>query len=112
MANIKEGGGAGAGSPTTTVSHVINETRFVAEETRERVFAAMREPQLCPQPGGPQPQGEGRPTASACWLPPPATPSSPRWCAQGVERYCFEQGYNLMLGNTEGQAETALSTSR
>ena len=28
---------------------------------------------------------------------------------RGVERYCFEQGYNLMLGNTEGQAETALS---
>ena len=42
MANIKEVA-ARAEVSTTTVSHVINETRFVAQETRERVFAAMRE---------------------------------------------------------------------
>jgi LacI family transcriptional regulator len=47
MANIKEVA-ALAGVSTTTVSHVINETRFVAEETRERVFAAMRDLNYAP----------------------------------------------------------------
>ena len=42
MANIKEVA-ARAGVSTTTVSHVINETRFEAEEARGRVFRAMRE---------------------------------------------------------------------
>lgn len=28
---------------TTTVSHVINKTRFVAEETRNAVWAAIKE---------------------------------------------------------------------
>lgn len=32
-----------AGVSTTTVSHVINKTRFVAEETREAVWAAIKE---------------------------------------------------------------------
>lgn len=47
MANIKEVA-ARAGVSTTTVSHVINETRFVAEETRERVFSAMRDSNYAP----------------------------------------------------------------
>ncbi|MFB2887416.1 LacI family DNA-binding transcriptional regulator, partial [Aeromonas veronii] len=47
MANIKEVA-ARAQVSTTTVSHVINETRFVAEETRERVFAAMRDLNYAP----------------------------------------------------------------
>ncbi|OSM51590.1 transcriptional regulator, partial [Aeromonas salmonicida subsp. salmonicida] len=47
MANIKEVA-ARAEVSTTTVSHVINETRFVAQETRERVFAAMRELNYAP----------------------------------------------------------------
>ena len=41
MANIKEVA-AQAGVSTTTVSHVINETRFVAEETRERLAVVER----------------------------------------------------------------------
>ncbi len=34
---------ARAGVSTTTVSHVLNETRFVAEETRRRILAAIEE---------------------------------------------------------------------
>ena len=36
---------------TTTVSHVINKTRFVAEETSNAVWAAIKE-RRCPQPEG------------------------------------------------------------
>ena len=32
-----------AGVSTSTVSHVLNRTRFVSEDLRERVMAAMRE---------------------------------------------------------------------
>lgn len=31
---------------------------------------------------------------------------------RGVERYCFNQGYNLILCNTEGNAQTASSICR
>jgi LacI family purine nucleotide synthesis repressor len=35
---------------TTTVSHVINKTRFVAEETRNAVWAAIKELHYSPAP--------------------------------------------------------------
>ncbi len=35
---------------TATVSHVINETRFVAEETKQKVFQAMKELNYRPNP--------------------------------------------------------------
>lgn len=35
---------------TTTVSHVINKTRFVAEETRNAVWAAIKELHYCRAP--------------------------------------------------------------
>ena len=41
MANIKDVA-IKAGVSITTVSHVINDTRFVSDELRERVFDAMR----------------------------------------------------------------------
>lgn len=106
MANIKEVA-ALAGVSTTTVSHVINETRFVAEETRERVFTAMRELNYAPSLVARS--LKVKETNSIGML--VTTSSNPFFAevVRGVERYCFEQGYNLMLGNTEGQAETALS---
>ena len=106
MANIKEVA-ALAGVSTTTVSHVINETRFVAEETRERVFAAMRDLNYAPSLVARS--LKVKETNSIGML--VTTSSNPFFAevVRGVERYCFEQGYNLMLGNTEGQAETALS---
>ena len=106
MANIKEVA-ARAGVSTTTVSHVINETRFVAEETRERVFAAMRDLNYAPSLVARS--LKVKETNSIGML--VTTSSNPFFAevVRGVERYCFEQGYNLMLGNTEGQAETALS---
>ncbi len=43
---------------TTTVSHVINKTRFVAEETREAVWAAIKELHSLSQRRGPQSEGQ------------------------------------------------------
>ena len=102
-----QGGGGAGGVSTTTVSHVINETRFVAEETRERVFAAMRDLNYAPSLVARS--LKVKETNSIGML--VTTSSNPFFAevVRGVERYCFEQGYNLMLGNTEGQAETALS---
>ncbi|GAM61643.1 purine nucleotide synthesis repressor [Vibrio ishigakensis] len=37
-----------AGVSTTTVSHVINKTRFVAESTQERVMKAVKELNYAP----------------------------------------------------------------
>lgn len=106
MANIKEVA-ARAQVSTTTISHVINETRFVSEATRERVFTAMRELNYAPSLVARS--LKVKETNSIGML--VTTSSNPFFAevVRGVERYCFEQGYNLMLGNTEGQAETALS---
>ncbi|MBZ6072093.1 substrate-binding domain-containing protein [Aeromonas schubertii] len=106
MANIRDVA-VRAGVSTTTVSHVINETRFVAEETRERVFAAMLELNYAPSLVARS--LKVKETHSIGML--VTTSSNPFFAevVRGVERYCFEQGYNLMLGNTEGEAATALS---
>jgi LacI family transcriptional regulator, purine nucleotide synthesis repressor len=106
MANIKQVA-AQAGVSTTTVSHVINDTRFVANETRERVFAAMESLNYAPSLVARS--LKVKETNSIGML--VTTSSNPFFAevVRGVERYCFEQGYNLMLGNTEGQTETALS---
>ncbi|MEY4475507.1 MAG: hypothetical protein RL248_1274 [Pseudomonadota bacterium] len=47
-----------AGVSTTTVSHVINKTRFVAENTQIAVWAAIKELHYSPQCCGPQFEGE------------------------------------------------------
>ncbi|MDO2948504.1 substrate-binding domain-containing protein [Aeromonas simiae] len=106
MANIRDVA-ALAGVSTTTVSHVINETRFVADETRERVFAAMRDLNYAPSLVARS--LKVKETHSIGML--VTTSSNPFFAevVRGVERYCFEQGYNLMLGNTEGEATTAQS---
>ena len=43
---------------TTTVSHVINKTRFVAEETRERRLGGNQRAALLAKRRGSQPQGQ------------------------------------------------------
>jgi len=90
MANIKEVA-ARAQVSTTTVSHVINETRFVAEETRERVFAAMRDLNYAPSLVARS--LKVKETNSIGML--VTTSSNPFFAevVRGVERYCFEQGY-------------------
>ncbi|SUB17056.1 Purine nucleotide synthesis repressor [Pantoea agglomerans] len=58
-----------AGVSTTTVSHVINKTRFVAEETRNAVWQAIKELHYSPSAVGAQPESEPHQDAGpACHL--------------------------------------------
>lgn len=48
-----------AGVSTATVSHTINNTRYVSDETKERVYQAIRELGYTPDASAPQfPDGE------------------------------------------------------
>ncbi len=105
MANIKEVA-ALAGCRPPPSPHVINETRFVAEETRERVFAAMRELNYAPSLVARSLKVKETNSIGMLVTPPPA-PSSPRWCA--VERALLRAGLQPDAGQHRGQAETALS---
>jgi LacI family purine nucleotide synthesis repressor len=73
----------------------------VAEETRERVFAAMRELNYAPSLVARS--LKVKETNSIGML--VTTSSNPFFAevVRGVERYCFEQGYSLILCNTENQ---------
>jgi DNA-binding LacI/PurR family transcriptional regulator len=82
---------------TTTVSHVINKTRFVAEETRNAVWAAIKE--LHYSPSAVARSLKVNHTKSIGLL---ATSSEAAYFAEiieAVEKSCFQKGYTLILGN-------------
>jgi LacI family transcriptional regulator len=88
-----------AGVSSTTVSHVINKTRFVSEETRTRVEKVIQEM-------GYQPNALARSLRSGetktigLVLPDSSNPffaEVGRW----IERAAFDVGYNIILCNTE-----------
>ena len=82
---------------TTTVSHVINKTRFVAEETRNAVWAAIKE--LHYSPSAVARSLKVNHTKSIGLL---ATSSEAAYFAEiieSVEKSCFQKGYTLILGN-------------
>ena len=106
MATIKEVAER-SGVSTATVSHVINQTRFVAPSTCERVWLAMRE--LNYAPSAVARSLKVQTTNSIGMLVTSSTNPFFAEVVRGVERYCFSQGYNLILCNTEGNAQTASS---
>ena len=88
---------------TTTVSHVINKTRFVAEETRNAVWAAIKE--LHYSPSAVARSLKVNHTKSIGLL---ATSSEAAYFAEiieAVEKNCFQKGYNLILGNAWNNLE-------
>ena len=106
MATIKEVAER-AGVSTATVSHVINQTRFVAQTTCERVWQTMRE--LNYAPSAVARSLKVQTTNSIGMLVTSSTNPFFAEVVRGVERYCFSRGYNLILCNTEGNAQTASS---
>ena len=62
-----------AGVSTATVSHTINQTRYVSEETRDKVYAAIRELGYTPDASA---RVRRRPWASWCRIS-PASSSAP-----------------------------------
>ncbi len=89
-----------AGVSTTTVSHVINKTRFVAEVTQEKVMEAVR--QLNYSPSAVARSLKCNSTRSIGMLVTQSTNPFFSEVIDGVESYCYRQGYTLILCNTGG----------
>jgi len=95
-----------AGVSVSSVSHVINETRPVSDELRERVLTAMQEL-------GYQPNllarglRRGETHTLGMITPDSANPFFAE-VTRGVEDTSFEQGYNVILCNSDGDLEKEL----
>lgn len=89
-----------AGVSTTTVSHVINKTRFVAEATQKKVLAAVEELNYAPSAVARSLKCNTTRTIGML-----VTKSTNPFFAEvvhGVEEFCYGAGYTLILCNTEG----------
>jgi len=92
-----------AGVSTTTVSHVINKTRFVAEETKAAVQTAIKE--LHYSPSAVARSLKVNNTKSIGLL---ATSSEAPYFAEvieAVENSCFAKGYTLILCNSHNNLD-------
>lgn len=89
-----------AGVSVTTVSHVVNETRPVSDELRERVLAAMDE--LGYQPNRLARSLRRRETHTIGMIVPDSANPFFAEVARGIEDTSFEQGYNVILCNSDG----------
>ena len=92
-----------AGVSTSTVSHVLNGTRFVSDAMREKVNQAVEE--LDYRPSSIARSLKVNRTGTIGML--VTTSSNPFYAevVQGVERRCYERGYTLFLCSTEGDPE-------
>ncbi len=102
MPNIKDVANAAQVS-TATVSHVINGTRFVSEETRLRVQEAMAELHYTPNSVARNLRSKKSGIIGLLVPMLPGDSSNPFFMsvAQGIESVLMENGYNLVLGNTK-----------
>ncbi|WP_257797309.1 HTH-type transcriptional repressor PurR [Aggregatibacter actinomycetemcomitans] len=92
-----------AGVSTTTVSHVINKTRFVAAETKQQVLQAIKD--LNYSPSAVARSLKVNTTKSIGMI---VTTSEAPYFAEiihAVEEHCYRQGYSLFLCNTQNNAE-------
>ncbi|CAK9885193.1 MAG: HTH-type transcriptional repressor PurR [Candidatus Erwinia impunctatus] len=86
-----------AGVSTTTVSHVINQTRFVADETKEAVWNAIKILQYSPSAVARSLKVNHTRTIGLL-----ATSTEAPYFAEiieAVEKCCFSRGYTLILAN-------------
>lgn len=88
-----------AGVSTTTVSHVMNKTRFVAKETEKMVLEAIKT--LNYSPSAVARSLKINTTKSIGMI--VTTSQAPYFAEiiQSVEEYCYRQGYSLFLCNTQ-----------
>jgi LacI family transcriptional regulator len=90
-----------AGVSTTTVSHVINKTRFVSENLSERVTHAITE--LNYQPYGLARSLRKKQSGTiGIVIPDNANPFFAE-VVRGVEDKCFKSGYSVFLCNSDGE---------
>ena len=89
-----------AGVSTSTVSHVINNNRFVSQPVRDKIITAVAE--LNYSPSAVARSLKAKETRTIGML---LTSSNNPFYAEvmrGVEQSCYERGYSLILCNTEG----------
>ncbi|GAK19189.1 LOW QUALITY PROTEIN: ribose operon repressor [Vibrio sp. JCM 19053] len=93
-----------AGVSTSTVSHVINKTRFVSEEISERVNNAAKELNYYAPLALARSLKVNRTKTIGMLV---TTSTNPFFgeVVKGVERSCYQKGYSLILCNTEGDNE-------
>lgn len=92
---------------TATVSHVINETRFVSEETKSRVLKAMEELNYTPNPAAQSLRSQKTKTVGLL-IPILEDETNNIFfmrVARGVEHILKQSGYHIMLGNTNESLE-------
>jgi LacI family transcriptional regulator len=92
-----------AGVSTSTVSHVVNNTRFVSDELRERVLTAMRELDFTPNAAARMLTLKRSHTIGLIV----SDIRNPFFAsvARGVEDVAQEQGYTVVLCNSDENAE-------
>jgi LacI family transcriptional regulator len=90
----------------TTVSHVINDTRPVSKELRQRVLQAMNE--LGYQPNQLARSLRRGQTHTVGMIIPDSTNPFFAEVARGVEDTSFEQGYSVILCNSDGNLDKEL----
>lgn len=86
-----------AGVSTTTVSHVINKTRFVAEQTRKTVWEAINDLHYSPSAVARSLKVNSTKTIGLL----STSLEAPYWAEiiEAIEKKCFEHGYTLLLAN-------------
>ncbi|HEX8180315.1 MAG TPA: LacI family DNA-binding transcriptional regulator [Pyrinomonadaceae bacterium] len=87
-----------AGVSTATVSHVINNSRYVSEETRARVLAAIERCGYYPNAHA-RSLASGRSQTLGLLISDIANPFFPE-LVKSIEAAAFEQGYDVVLSNT------------
>jgi LacI family transcriptional regulator len=92
-----------AGVSSATVSHVINKTRFVSDETRERVERAIEEMGYRPNALA-RSLRSGETFTIGLLLPDSANPFFAE-VGRFIEMAAFEVGYSVILSNTENDIE-------
>ena len=92
-----------AGVSTTTVSHVINKTRFVAENTVKKVLLAVDELNYSPSLVARSLKCNST-RAIGVLVTKSANPFFSE-VIQGIEEYCYQQSYSMILCNTQGEEQ-------
>ncbi|HEX5810084.1 MAG TPA: LacI family DNA-binding transcriptional regulator [Anaerolineales bacterium] len=105
MATIREVAES-AGVSYATVSHVINNTRIVSPETRERVLAAMNTLNYRPNMLA-RSLRQGKTNTLGLVLPDSANPFFAE-ISRAIEDEAFKKGYSVFLCNTELDTEREL----
>ena len=94
-----------AGVSTATVSHVLNNSRFVSEETRARVLSAAERCHYYPNAHA-RSLASGRSQMLGLLISDIANPFFPE-LVKAIEAAAFERGYDVLLSNTNYDQERA-----